>query len=324
MVPILQVESLTKYFQLSKSFFGLGEHDLSKQIRAVDNVSFDLEQGKTVGLVGESGCGKSTIARMLIGLIKPTSGQVLLKGESFDLSTRAASAKIRRAIQMIFQDPYGSLNPRMRLKTIISRPLKIHLALGKEELTERIVEVIKLVGLNEDHLTRYPHEFSGGQRQRISIARALAVEPEILVCDEPVSALDVSIQARILNRLQDLQERLNLTYLFISHDLSVVEHISDRIIVMYLGKFMEMADAADLYRSPAHPYTMGLIEGVPKRHGAGKRKVLQGDVETPIGKKKGCAFVRRCPDKLEVCLEQEPPFVEVGKNHLAACHNIQR
>ncbi len=340
--PIVEVKGLSKYFPLKTGLADGLKTALSLQkeassatrtatdpgkdgncLRAVDNVSFNLYKGKTIGLVGESGCGKSTLARLLTGLHQPTSGSVLYQGNELVFGKGRKSRKLRQTFQMIFQDPYGSLDPRKRLQTIVDRPLVLHTTLNKKERRERIIELLGTVGLNKDQLLRFPHEFSGGQRQRIAIARALAVDPRIVICDEPVSALDVSIQARILNLLQDLQEKQNLTYLFISHDLSVIEHISDRIIVMYLGTIAEVADAEELYKRPLHPYTRGLMNSAPRRGSRGERITLEGDVEAPVGYQPGCRFANRCPIALKRCSTEIPVLEDVGGNHKVACFNIQ-
>lgn len=340
--PIVEVRDLTKFFPLKSGFSGGLNTPLSlkkeassagrsnvevsmsgQYLRAVDHVSFNLYEGKTIGLVGESGCGKSTVARLLTGLHQPTAGTVHYRGQNLIFGKGRKTRELRKTFQMVFQDPYGSLDPRKRLKTIVGRPLVLHTKLNRAERRERTIELLNMVGLNADQLMRFPHEFSGGQRQRIAIARALAVEPKILICDEPVSALDVSIQARILNLLQDLQSHLNLTYLFISHDLSVIEHISDRIIVMYLGTVAEAADAEELYRRPLHPYTRGLMNSAPRRGRKGARITLEGDVEAPIGVQNGCRFANRCPIALDRCTGETPVLEDVGGNHKVACFNIQ-
>ena len=342
--PIVKVRSLSKYFPLKKGpglpigprarIKALQKKDPSRSpgdgkgrghryLKAVDNVSFNLYEGKTIGLVGESGCGKSTVGRLLTGLLQPTAGTVNYQGKTLLFGKGKGSRELRKTFQMIFQDPFASLDPRKRLRTTIGRPLILHSKLTRQERKDRIIELLRMVGLNEDQALRFPHEFSGGQRQRIAIARALAVEPKIVICDEPVSALDVSIQARILNLLQDLQEKLNLTYLFISHDLGVIEHISDRIIVMYLGMIAEIADAEELYRRPLHPCTRGLMNSAPRRGRKGKRITLEGDVEAPIGNLQKCRFVNRCPIKTERCTEEIPQLEDVGGNHQVACFNIQ-
>jgi oligopeptide transport system ATP-binding protein len=342
--PLVEVRALSKHFPLKSNLaYGLktalslrreaaektavrtegGPVVRANTLKAVDNISFDLFEGKTTGLVGESGCGKSTVGRLLTGLHQPTSGIIRYLGKDLVFGNNSKTKELRKIIQMIFQDPYGSLDPRKRLQTIINRPLLLHTQLNRSERKQRIIDLLQMVGLDEGHLPRFPFEFSGGQRQRIAIARALAVEPSILICDEPVSALDVSIQARILNLLKDLQQRLNLTYLFISHDLGVIQHVSDRIIVMYLGTISEIADAEELYRRPLHPYTRGLINSAPRRGRKGKRVTLEGDVEAPIGVGRGCRFVRRCPIKLDRCAEESPQLIDVGGNHQVACFNIQ-
>ncbi|MDD3825036.1 MAG: dipeptide ABC transporter ATP-binding protein [Anaerolineae bacterium] len=293
-------------------------------IKAVDGLNFDIVRGETLGLVGESGCGKSTTGRAILQLYRPTAGEVHFGGEDLTVVKGEKLRRMRRRMQMIFQDPYASLNPRMTVGDIIGEPLTVHnIAKGKDR-RERVQELLRVVGLNPYFVNRYPHEFSGGQRQRIGVARALAVQPEFIVCDEPISALDVSIQAQIINLLEDLQEEFNLTYLFIAHDLSVVRHISDRIAVMYLGKIVELTDRKELYDNPLHPYTQALLSAVPipdpvveeKR----RRIILEGDVPSPASPPVGCNFNTRCPVAMDVCYEKEPDFVDVGGGHWVACY----
>jgi oligopeptide transport system ATP-binding protein len=294
-------------------------------IKAVDDISFQVKKGETLGLVGESGCGKSTAGRAILQLYRPTAGHVYFKGEDLTRLKGEALRRKRREMQMIFQDPYASLNPRMTVGSIISEPLEVHnIYPSRKERQERVQELLRVVGLNPYFINRYPHEFSGGQRQRIGIARALAVNPEFIVCDEPISALDVSIQAQIINLLMDLQAQFGLTYLFIAHDLSVVRHISDRIAVMYLGKLMELADRDELYNNPLHPYTQALLSAVPipdpfveERR---QRIILQGDVPSPANPPKGCNFNTRCPRVMDICHTVDPPFKDVGGGHWVACY----
>ena len=292
-------------------------------VKAVDGVSFDMIAGETLGLVGESGCGKSTLGRCILRLYEPTEGQIFFKNQDITHLNMRAMRPIRRNLQIIFQDPYASLNPRMTVGNMIAEALHIHgLFPNKRDQQERIEELISTVGLRPESIMRYPHEFSGGQRQRIGIARALAVQPEFIVCDEPVSALDVSIQAQIVNLLQDLQERLKLTYLFIAHDLMIVKHISTRIAVMYLGNLAEIAPSGELYQDPKHPYTKALLSAVPvpdPTHVRSRIK-LTGEIPSPINPPSGCKFHTRCPEVMAICSQVEPPLISIGKNRQVACH----
>jgi oligopeptide transport system ATP-binding protein len=317
--PLLQVTELVKHFPVRGGFLGR-EVD---RVHAVNGVSFSIAPGETLGLVGESGCGKSTTGRCVLRLIEPTSGEVRFAGRSVTAMGRAELRAVARDMQIIFQDPYASLNPRMTVGAIIGEALVIHkLAKTPSEHEARVVELLRTVGLNPDYARRYPHEFSGGQRQRIGIARALAVSPKLIVCDEPVSALDVSIQAQVINLLEDLQEQFGLAYLFVAHDLSVVEHISDRIAVMYLGRIVEIAPARELYVSPRHPYSEALLSAVPIPDPNVKRKriVLQGDVPNPIRPPGGCHFHTRCPRAMARCASEAPLLREVAPGRMAACH----
>ncbi|MGZ3772247.1 MAG: ABC transporter ATP-binding protein [Pseudobdellovibrionaceae bacterium] len=313
---ILEAKNLKKHFPIRKGLF-LRE---VASVKAVDDVSLVVKKGETLGLVGESGCGKSTLGRTLIRLYEPTSGDIVFDGQDFLQLKGESLRKKRKDMQMIFQDPYASLDPRMTVGQIVRQPMDIHNVGSSSERNQRVLELIELVGLRKAHVNRYPHEFSGGQRQRISIARAIALNPELIICDEPVSALDVSIQAQILNLLKDLQEKLKLTYVFISHDLSVIEHTCDRIAVMYLGKIVEIADRDELFSNPQHPYTQALIGAIP-RVGHGKKKIkksLTGEVPSPINPPSGCAFHPRCPHKKDICATQIPTL-EGTDTHKKSC-----
>ena len=317
--PIVEVRNLKEYFNINMGMFR------TKPLKAVDNVSFAIQPGETLGLVGESGCGKTTVGRTILHLYKPTGGEVLYKGRK--IQTKADIQAFRNKASMVFQDPYSSLNPRMTVADIIGEPLDVHkLYSSRQERQERILELMGYVGLNSEHAARYAHEFSGGQRQRIGIARALAVNPDFIVCDEPVSALDVSIQAQVINMFAELQEKFGLTYLFIAHDLLVVRHISDRIDVMYLGKMVELADANEIYDHPLHPYSKSLLSAVPvpdpKIARANQRIVLSGDIPSPLNAPSGCPFRTRCPYACDKCAESMPDFQEVSAGHFVACHRV--
>jgi oligopeptide/dipeptide ABC transporter ATP-binding protein len=317
-MALLEVKNLTKYFPIKKGILSrtVGE------VRAVDGVSFTLEKGKTLGLVGESGCGKTTVGRSLLRLVEPTSGEVIVDGKNLLAMDKEELRKMRASLQIIFQDPFSSLDPRMSVGEIIAEPIRNHLESSRSEIKDRVAYLMERVGLHADQMARYPHEFSGGQRQRIGIARALALNPLLIVCDEPVSALDVSIQAQVMNLLAQLQEQMNLSYLFIAHDLSVVEHISDRVAVMYLGRIVEVASDQDLYEKPLHPYTQALLSAVPVPDPdiRKKRIILEGDVPSPINPPSGCAFHPRCPSKKDVCSLKRPELTDVGRDHFVACH----
>ena len=313
---LVKVRNLVKYFPVE---------DSDDVVRAVDDVSFDILAGETLGLVGESGCGKSTVGRCLLRLYEPTSGEVSFEGKQLVGLPNNEMQKLRREMQIIFQDPYASLNPRLNILSIVSEPLKIHGIGNKTERKERVADLLKKVGLDPNYMFRYPHEFSGGQRQRLGIARALALNPKLIICDEPVSALDVSVQAQVVNLLQDLQAEFGLTYLFISHGLAVVEHISQRVAVMYLGKIVEIADARELYELPLHPYTKALLSAIPVPDPKHKREriVLQGDVPTPINPPSGCRFRTRCPIALPECAAVVPELREITKGHTVACIRVE-
>jgi oligopeptide transport system ATP-binding protein len=327
---LLSIKNLKMYFPITK---GVIFQRHVGDIKAVDNVSFDIKRGETLGLVGESGCGKSTTGRAILQLYRPTGGAVEFEGQDLTSLKGEGLRRMRRNMQMIFQDPYASLNPRMTVGSIVGEPLEVHNILSGKARQERVKELLNIVGLNPYFINRYPHEFSGGQRQRIGVARALAVQPDFIVCDEPISALDVSIQAQVINLLEDLQGEFGLTYLFIAHDLAVVRHISDRIAVMYLGKIVELTDRDTLYREPLHPYTQALLSAVPipdplaEMERVKKRVILQGDVPSPANPPKGCNFCTRCPMKDEAmkqkgidCAAVEPEFKEVSPGHWTACH----
>ena len=316
---LVDIRNLKEYFNVNVGFFK------SKPLKAVDDVSFTIKKGETLGLVGESGCGKTTVGRTILNLYKPTAGEIWYDGKQ--IKSKSDIKEFRKKATMVFQDPYSSLNPRMTVSDIIAEPLDVHdLYTSKEDRRNRVLELMGYVGLNSEHASRYAHEFSGGQRQRIGIARSLAVNPEFIVCDEPVSALDVSIQAQVINMFDELQERLGLTYLFIAHDLLVVRHISDRIAVMYLGKMVELADAEEIYKNPLHPYSKSLLSSVPvpdpKIARSNKRIVLSGDIPSPLNAPSGCPFRTRCAYCKGDCSESMPEFKEVSKGHFVACHHV--
>ncbi len=319
--PLLETRNLSKSFVIGGGFLAK-----KKIVRAVEDVSLSIMPGETLGLVGESGCGKSTIGRTILRLYEPTNGQIFFKGNDI---TKANMRPYRKQMQIVFQDPYASLDPRMTVGDIVGEPLDIYNAYeSKEDRRNKILELLGLVGLNSEHMNRYPHEFSGGQRQRVSIARSMALRPDFMVCDEPISALDVSIQAQVINMLMELQQKLNMTYLFIAHDLNVVRHISKRVGVMYLGSLVEVCDANELYKNPLHPYTQALLSAIPipdpnisrSRH----RVVLQGDVPSPMNPPKGCKFHTRCPYARDICRESRPQTISVGPNHTCACHKVEQ
>ena len=318
---LVEVKNLKEYFNINTGMF------TSKPLKAVDDVSFAIRKGETLGLVGESGCGKTTVGRTLLHLYKPTAGEIFFDGKKIE--TKKDILEYRKKTAMVFQDPYSSLNPRMTVSDIIAEPLDVHkMYQNKRERQERILDLMAKVGLNSEHANRYAHEFSGGQRQRIGIARALSMSPEFLVCDEPVSALDVSIQAQVINMFDELQEQMGLTYLFIAHDLLVVRHISDRIAVMYLGKLVELADAKEIYDHPLHPYTKSLMSSVPlpdpKKARENQRIVLTGDIPSPLNAPSGCPFRTRCPHATDACAEAMPEFKEAQSGHFVACHHVDK
>jgi len=321
---ILRIEGLKKYFPIRRGVFQTHVGD----VKAVDGVNFNVRRGETLGLVGESGCGKTTVGRTIVRLYQPTEGHVFFNGEDLALLTKKELQTLRRKIQMIFQNPYASLSPRMNIKNIVGEPLEIHNAMRGKEMDDRIAELLQYVGISPSVMGRYPHEFSGGQRQRIGIARSLALNPELIICDEPISSLDVSIQAQVVNLLEELQDQLGLTYIFIAHDLSMVRHISNRVAVMYLGKIMEIADKMVLYENPLHPYTQALLSAVPipdptiekERH----RVLIEGDLPNPANPPEGCNFNTRCPLAEEICFKKEPLLIEVETDHFCACHLVER
>ncbi len=319
--PLLKVENLKVHFPLDREFLSLKK----RYVYAVDDISFSVNEGETLGIVGESGCGKTTAGLSVLNLVKPTGGQLFFRNQDItDISKlpKEEALKLRKEMQIIFQDPYSSLNPRASLKTILDVPMKIHNMGSAKERSEKIEYLLEKVGLRLEHASRYPHEFSGGQRQRIGIARALSLNPSLIIGDEPVSALDVSIQAQIINLLLDLQEEFNLAYIIIAHDLAVVEHVADRIAVMYLGKIVEQADYKDIYTSPLHPYTQALLSAIPipDPHMKRNRILLKGDVPSPIDPPKGCSFNTRCPKKKDVCEQVEPVLKKAGDGHYVSCH----
>ena len=315
---LLEVRDLKQYFPIHTGWFQ------NTPLKAVDGVSFTIDAGETLGLVGESGCGKTTVGRSLLHLYKPTGGEVIYKGVHI---TPKNIAQYRKEMQIVFQDPYASLDPRMTVGSIIEEGMIIHNMYDAKRRQERVAELLSIVGLNREHANRFPHEFSGGQRQRIGIARALAIEPEFIVCDEPISALDVSIQAQVINLLHDLQERMGLTYLFIAHDLNIVKYISDRIAVMYLGSMVELATSDELYANTLHPYSKALLSAVPipdpKLEAQKKRQIIEGDVPSPINKPKGCAFSSRCPLACDKCRQSAPTLKEAAPGHFVACHLVE-
>ncbi len=314
--PLIQVKNLCKYFHISRNAV----------LKAVDGMTFDIYKGETVSLVGESGCGKSTTGRCMIRLYEPTSGEVIYDGQDITKLSRQEQKEFCRKVQMIFQNPYASLNPRMTVKEIVGEGLKVQ-GVSQAKADEKTEQLLQTVGLNKDHMSRFPHEFSGGQRQRIGIARALSVDPEFIICDEPISALDVSIQAQVINMLKELQETLGLTYLFIAHDLSVVKYISDRVIVMYLGTMVESADTEELFGNTLHPYTKALLSAIPeadpKRAKSNVRIPIQGEIPSPINPKPCCRFAGRCQYATEKCFAEMPPLREIRPGHLVACHLVE-
>lgn len=320
---LVEVQELKKYFPITRGVFQRHVGD----IKAVDGVSFNIYRGETLGLVGETGSGKTTVGRTMLRLYEPTAGRVLFEDRNLMELSGSELRHMRRRMQVIFQDPYASLNPRMTVGGIVGEPLEVHRVARGKEKRERVQELLRLVGLNPYFVNRYPHEFSGGQRQRIGVARALALNPDLIVCDEPISSLDVSIQAQVVNLLEDLQDQLDLTYLFIAHDLSMVRHISDRVAVMYLGKIMELADRDEIYLNPLHPYTQALMSAVPVPdpvvEETRRRIILEGDIPSPATPPEGCNFNTRCPLARDICFEAEPEFIEVEPDHSCACHVVE-
>lgn len=321
---LVKVRNLKKYFPVIRGTV-IQRH--VGDIKAVDDVSFDIIKGETLGLVGETGCGKTTVGRTILRLYEPTDGEIIFGGTNLTEVTDGDLRRMRRKMQMIFQDPYASLNPRMTVGSIIAAPLEVHKVVSGKEKNERVQELLQMVGLNPYFVNRYPHEFSGGQRQRIGIARALALNPDLVICDEPISSLDVSIQAQVVNLLEELQEKLGLTYLFIAHDLSMVRHISDRMAVMYLGKIVEITDRDEIYLNPLHPYTQALMSAVPIPDpdiiDTRERVILEGDIPSPSDPPVGCNFNTRCPVAEDICFQEEPAFLEVKAGHWAACHLVK-
>ncbi|MBS3783601.1 MAG: dipeptide ABC transporter ATP-binding protein [Anaerolineae bacterium] len=321
---LVQVRNLKKYFPITRGVFQRHVGD----VKAVDDVSFNVYQGETLGLVGESGSGKTTVGRTMLRLYEPTAGEILFEGRDLAKLSASELRDTRQRMQIIFQDPYASLNPRMTVGGIVGEPLEVHRVARGKEKRERVQELLRLVGLNPYFVNRYPHEFSGGQRQRIGVARALALNPDLIVCDEPISSLDVSIQAQVVNLLEDLQDRMGLTYLFIAHDLSMVRHISDRVAVMYLGKIMELTDRDELYMNPLNPYTQALMSAVPVPDPVveeeRRRVILEGDIPSPSNPPKGCNFSTRCPVARDICFESHPDLIEVEPGHFCACHVVEQ
>lgn len=320
---LLEIKNLKKYFPVKAGVF----RRTVAHVKAVDDISFHINKGETLGLVGESGCGKSTAGRTILRLLEATEGEITFEGQNLLKLDKRELREMRKEMQIIFQDPYASLNPRMTVADIVGEPIDIHgLAANKKERNERVTEILDTVGLGTEYMKRYPHEFSGGQRQRIGVARALAVDPSLIIADEPVSALDVSIQAQVINLMQDLQKDFSLTYLFIAHDLSVVKHISDRVAVMYLGKLVEVADKQKLFDDPKHPYTQSLLSAIPVADPTYKsdRIILEGDVPSPVNPPSGCRFHPRCPYAMEICSEVEPEYKDYGEGHYAACHLLEQ
>ena len=315
---LLNVENLCQYYKVSKGLFGKTQY-----VKAVDGVNFQVYKGEVFGIVGESGCGKSTLGKTICKLIEPTSGKIEFEGRDITNLSRKEMREVRKDMQMVFQDPYASLNPRMSVRNIVAEPLKIHgLDAGRQETDKKVIELLQKVGLDSYHAVRYPHEFSGGQRQRIGIARAIAINPKLIIADEPVSALDVSIQSQVLNLMNQLKREMGLTYIFVAHDLSVVEHISDRVGVMYLGNFVEIADKESLYVNPLHPYTQALLSAVPIPDPTIKREriILQGNIPSPLNAPKACKFHTRCPKCMDICAEIPPEKKQVDKTHCVYCH----